>query len=485
MQHPAPGFFRRHGLILTAVTGAVITLAACGGGGGSSTASGSTVTYSGTITGLGSIVVNGVRFSTIGANTTDPDDPSQSYSDAFALGSSVTVTGTIDPATGTVGQATAIVVHGGVRGVVSSVSGNTFVVAGQLVRVDANTLYADGASLASLNGKSVEIHGTVNASNELLATRVELEDTTGKTYAYAVLGHISAVNATPGTFQLVLSAKTLTLPIPTGVTLSDGMTVRVLSTVDPAGVTVLDSSNTKVIVKTERSLSGETKIRGAITSLSPLTVNDVAVDTTQNPKWDDGLTLNALSVGAIIKVEGRMSNGTLIAKEIEADDYEHKSSGEYQDRVKLYGLVSASTPATLETAATFVVQGVTVTLSSGVPPVVGSYVEVKAHLLNGVLTAHEVENKSGTTSSRFETYGTAACGNGLSDLRLNSFILTTSQGSLTVNGSAAREVKYDDDASNTTGTGSYSCFVEVEGNVSAGVIQATKIEVKQRTPIAP
>lgn len=63
---------------------------------------------------------------------------------------------------------------------------------------------------------------------------------------------------------------------------------------------------------------------------------------------------------------------------------------------------------------------------------------------------------------------------------MSNFTLMTTQGSLTVNGSAAREVKYDDDARNTTGTGSYSCFLEVEGNVSGGVIQATKIEVKQR-----
>lgn len=477
MQHPAPGFFRRHGLILTAVTGAVIALAACGGGGGGTTsASNPTVTYSGTVTGLGSIVVNGVRFSTIGANTTDPDDPTQSYGDAFALGSSVTVTGTIDPNTGTVGQATAIVVHGGVRGVVSAVDtlSNTLVVAGQLVRVDANTVYADGASLASLNGQSVEVHGTVNASNELLAARVELENTAGKTYPYAVVGRVSSVNTVSGTFQLVLATQTLTLPTPTGVTPSHGMTVRVLSTVDPAGTTVLDGTNTKVIIKDERSLSGETKIRGAITSLAPLTINDIVVDTTQNPKWDDGLTANALAVGQIIKVEGRMSNGTLIAREIEADEYEYKSSSQYQDRVKLYGVVSAVN------GSTFVVQGVTVTLSSGTPPAEGSYVEVKAHLVNGVLTAHEVENKTSTATSRFETYGTASCGNGLNDLRVSNFTLMTTQGSLTVNGSAAREVKYDDDARNTTGTGSYSCFLEVEGNVSGGVIQATKIEVKQR-----
>ncbi len=49
-----------------------------------------------------------------------------------------------------------------------------------------------------------------------------------------------------------------------------------------------------------------------------------------------------------------MSNGTLIAREIEADEYEYKSSSQYQDRVELYGVVVPSM------AAPFVVQGVTV-----------------------------------------------------------------------------------------------------------------------------
>lgn len=474
MQH----IFHRHGQILTAVTAAVIVLAACGGGGGSTSstsAANTSASYSGTVTGLGSIVVNGVRFSTLGATTTDPDDPSHAYGNALTLGSSVTVQGNIDPASGTLGQATRIVVHGGVRGIASAASGNTFVVAGQLVQVDANTLYADGANWASLNGMSVEVHGTLGANNVLLATRVEQESQSG-TYPYAVIGQVSALDPVAGTFQLVLSTQTLTLPIPAGMTLSNGLTVRVLSTVDPTGATPLTTSNTKVIVKGDRSLSGKTKLRGAITSLSPLTINDITVDATQNPKWDDGLTLGALAVGQIIKVEGALTNGTLVAREIEADEYEHKSgSGEYQDRVKLYGVVSAAA------GTTFVVQGVTVTLSSGALPAVGSYVEVKARLVNGILTAHEVSGQTTTSASRFETYGTTACNNGLSDLRVSSFtLLTTTQGTLAVNGSNASQVEYDDDV-RTVAVGTYSCFLEVEGTVSNGVIQATKIEVKRRT----
>ncbi|MFZ2297500.1 DUF5666 domain-containing protein [Aquabacterium sp.] len=471
-------FLHRHGLILTAVTGAVISLAACGGGGGSTSSTSTANTsasYSGTVTGLGSIVVNGVRFSTVGATTTDPDDPSSSYGSALTLGSSVTLQGNIDPATGTVGQATRIVVHGGVRGIVGAVSGNTFVVAGQLVQVDANTLYADGASWASVNGMSVEVHGTLSANNVLLATRVEQESQSG-TYPYAVVGQVSALDTDAGTFQLALSTKTLTLPIPAGMTLSNGLTVRVLSTIDPTGVTPLTTNNTKVIVKGDRSLSGKTKLRGAITSLSPLTINDITVDASQNPKWDDGLNFGALTVGQVVKVEGTLSNGTLVAREIEADEYEHKSgTGEYLDRIKLYGLVSATN------GTTFVVQGVSVSLSSGALPAVGSYVEVKARLVNGVLTAHEVSGNTTTSSSRFETYGTVACNNGLSDLQVSSFnLLTTTQGTLAVNGSNASKVVYDDDV-RTTSVGSYSCFLEVEGSVSNGVIQATKIEVKRRT----
>jgi len=447
------------------------------------------VTYSGTVTGLGSIVVNGVRFSTIGANTTDPDDPSKSYSDAFALGSSVTVTGTIDPTTGTLGQATSIVVHGGVRGVAGSLNNtdNSFVVSGQTVQVDANTLYADGASWANLDGMSVEVHGIVDANNVLLASRVEQDN--GSTYPYAVVGKASNVDTQAGSFQITLSpGTTITLPIPIGVTLSDGVLVRVVSKRDPETSTYtatdLTSGDLKIIPKGERGLSGNTKIRGAITATVPdLMVNDIPVETTQNTKWDDGLALGSLAVGQVIKVEGRMSNGRLLAREIETDEREHKSgASEYRDRVKLYGVVSDSNAP----ENTFVVQGVTVKLSSGALPLVGSYVEVKAYLVDGVLTVRELENKNQTSSSRFESHGFTPCANGLDDLRVPEFSLTTAQGSLTVNGSAAREVKYDDDASNKTGTDNrYRCFLEVEGNVSGGVIQATKIEVKQRTIVTP
>ena len=75
-----------------------LMLSACGGGGGgsstSASSSGATASsYTGTVTGLGSVVINGVRFSTSGASSVDGDDSSHAYAKAFALGDTVTVTG--------------------------------------------------------------------------------------------------------------------------------------------------------------------------------------------------------------------------------------------------------------------------------------------------------------------------------------------------------------------------------------------------------
>lgn len=122
----------------TLAAAAVLALVACGGGGGSSPSTGtqataaSTATYSGAVSGLGSIVVNGVRFSTSGASTVDPDDGASPYLRAFALGTTVSVVGDVDDSAATA-TASSIVVHGGVRGVVSAVSttNNTLTVAGR------------------------------------------------------------------------------------------------------------------------------------------------------------------------------------------------------------------------------------------------------------------------------------------------------------------------------------------------------------------
>ncbi|KAJ8133987.1 hypothetical protein OY671_012799, partial [Metschnikowia pulcherrima] len=133
----------------------------------------------------GSIVVNGVRFSTSGASTVDPDDGASPYSRAFASGTTVSVVGDVDDSAATA-TASSIVVHGGVRGVVSAVSttNNTSTVAGQVIGVDSNTIFAingstqtSAGSQASSGGGTVyaEVYVVGDANGGSSATRVEQE----------------------------------------------------------------------------------------------------------------------------------------------------------------------------------------------------------------------------------------------------------------------------------------------------------------------
>ena len=120
-------------------------LSACGGGGGGSAPSSVvSAAYSGPIAGLGSIVVNGVRFETLGVSVEDSDDiyGTSAYNKSLELGMTVALGGNVDPSTQT-GTPSKIRVIGGIRGQVSASTTNSITTAsGQTVTVDANTIYA-------------------------------------------------------------------------------------------------------------------------------------------------------------------------------------------------------------------------------------------------------------------------------------------------------------------------------------------------------
>ncbi len=487
-------------LALSAVTAAtVLALAACGGGGsGSSTASSNgqtatAATYSGAVSGLGSIVVNGVRFSTSGASTTDAES-SGAYTRAFALGTTVSVMGDVDDNSATA-TASSITVHGGVRGAVTATTASTLTVAGQTIQVDANTVFDIQGTAQTLAGLEalrvagttyVEVYVVGDATSGFLATRVEQKAAIAE--GYAVVGKIvtGSLNTTAKTFSLLLrtgvtvsvdyNASTLR---PSGVTLTEGTAVRVVSTTNPA---ILGNGNvltaSKVIVKRDRAIVGRAKVRGAVSAINgtSLTVNDVPVDASR-ASFGDGLSLASLTVGTVVQVEGTVTNGVLVARKIEADGREYDAAN--GGGVKLYGVVSS---ATVGTPSTFSIQGVTLALpASGVTlPTNGTYVEVVARLANGVLTVVRIGSDDRNAPRSFELYGTTPCATGSSDL-MASFILTLRNGTTaTVDGRTAT-IELENGVSMTSGLVSAQCFVEVKGSASNGAVTATRIEVKART----
>lgn len=485
---------------------AVLALAACGGGGsGSSTASSSgqattAATYSGAVSGLGSIVVNGVRFSTSGASTTDAES-SGAYARAFALGTTVSVTGDVDDNSATA-TATSITVHGGVRGAVTAVDTTsaikTLTVAGQTIQVDANTVFEINGTAQTLAGLQtlvaagttyVEVYVVGDATSGFLATRVEQKAAIAE--GYAVVGKVVAgsLDTTAKTFSLLLrTGLTVTVDYnaallrPTGVTLAEGTAVRVVSTTNPSTLSSGDTlTASKVVVKRDRAIMGRAKVRGAVAAISgtTLTVNDVTVDVSQ-ARFDDGLTLAGLTVGTVLKVEGTFTNGVLVAREVEADNREYDAAN--GGGVKLYGVVSS---ATVGTPSTFSIQGVTLTLPNVTPaltlPTNGTYVEVVARMVSGVLTVVRIGNEDNRAQRSFELYGTTPCATGSSDL-MTSFPLTLRNGTTTTVDGRTATIELENSVSMTSGLANAQCFVEVKGAVtSTNTVTATRIEVKART----
>ncbi len=501
----------------TAAALIALTLSACGGGGGDSgstgnTASvGGTASYSGTVTGLGSIVVNGVRFSTSGADTADGDDPSKAFTKPFGLGTTVTVTGSVDDATGT-GTATSITVHGGARGQVSAVDtvNKTFEVAGQVIQVSSTTVF-DGTSngfgfdfIANAGtAVYVEAFGVLDAATGTLqATRIEEKtqlDVTAE--GYAVRGLVSGLNTSTHVFDLTLRTGLIAHVAyvqdanvkPAASLLTDGAGVRIV--MDATNAAALASATTgtvnvtasKVIVKREKQSDGvKAALIGAIKTISSdrktWTIGDATVDVSQSPELH-GVDLSTITVGTLVKVKGTFANGVLVAKEVSSKSYDDQ----HAEGVKLFGMVSAATAASGGTPASFVVQGVKVTIastSSLTLPADGTYVEVKAQAdANGVLTASEIQTQQqvSTVPRSFEIYGTASCTNGQSDLG-GTFTMTLRDGSVSVDASAATFSASKGVTLIVSTTGSKTCLVEVTGalNTSTHVLTATKVEVKAR-----
>jgi len=168
----------------------VLTLAACGGDGETvagidsrGTPVAVTVVSKGTISGFGSVIVNGVTFDTSNAVfTIDGIAGSQAN---LAIGQVVVVQGELgeDPTTGT---ADSVTFDDAVEGPVDAIDvvAGTMIVLGQTIVADADTSYDDAINPASLEGLAVndfvEVSGFYLADGTISATRIELRALAGE-----------------------------------------------------------------------------------------------------------------------------------------------------------------------------------------------------------------------------------------------------------------------------------------------------------------
>lgn len=326
---------RCKGFMVTALTLASVLLAACGGGGGSSSVAGGgiggTGITSGTVTGFGSVFVNGIEFETAGASRDVDDRVSISNGSdddqVLGIGMVVTIIGTVN-ADGVTGTAESISYDDAIEGPVAAAPvedadglTKTFSIFTTTIIVARNSTVFAGTDYDSLaRDDLLEVSGYFDASGNLSATRIEKE-------GVLVLGNSEVelrgnVGGFDGIDTFTLNGVTVTFDAMTEFedlpgSVQNGQFVEVEGTL----ITATSIDATRIELETEGfdDNVAEASIEGLVTDFKGL--NDFRVAGQQvnasNADFEPASLLNTLANGVQVEVEGPIEGGVLKASEVE------------------------------------------------------------------------------------------------------------------------------------------------------------------------
>ena len=335
--------------VLCAMLGAIGLaglLSACGSSGsasasasgaGSGAGSGSALA-SGTITGFGSVYVNGKKFETEGASVSvdgqslRPCTVSPSDHCGLHEGMTVKVSGSFS---GSSHRATTIVQEDTVEGPITAVdvANSRFTVLGQTVLVDETTTFDSGVSLANLVVDDiVEVSGFIKSEGIIAASFIERKAGTGcgvdgceikgvvKNHTHATtrfeIGGLTVIYDRDGT----LSDTTISdMPAPDGSNWN-GLFVEV------KGAELAGTTLTATKVELENDGPGinmdELEVEGFVTqagipsgNIIEFTIGTTPVRTTVNTEFRGG-TVEEIVAGAKMSAEGQFDGTTLIATHV-------------------------------------------------------------------------------------------------------------------------------------------------------------------------
>ncbi len=378
-----PGALARRAALLT--LGAAMLLAGCGGGGdggsdtaaaasgtggGTGTGSGGATTASaptatayatGTVTGLGSIIVNGVRYDDSSARVLGDDDTElRDDRRRVKLGMHVDVaSGAVDDSTLRARAETVRVgseLVGTVERVTLDASGalQSFVLLGQTVRIQRPGTVVDDSlpgGLAGITvGRVLEVHATFDGT-AYLASFIELRPATAVA-RFKVRGSITAVDTTARTFRIGgatfsyagLAADALT------VTPAVGLLVRVeVSTTATTSGGVLQALSVRAGVRPSSTVTagtavGDARVRGTITqalSASTFSLDGTPVRIDSSTRFDKGSAASLL-LGVVVEVRGVLQSGVLVASRITVRAADDRAGGlDDVGGIELHGTASA------------------------------------------------------------------------------------------------------------------------------------------------
>lgn len=467
---------------------------------GATTFNGASAAYQGSISGLGSIVVNGVRFETTDSVVYDSDDFNTNYDSntstfgsPLALGMTVALFGDVDDAQ-SLGRATRIRVVGGVRGTMSAIDTTalTLTLPTQTILLSTATTYggtsdgtSTGAAITSLtqlaalsNNPLLTIYGLPQADGSFLATRVVVTNAAAHAMDVAVRGTITAIAGsnytvkTDASNSITVSCSSCTIQ-PSGSTPVIGDAVRALaSDISQWNSPTLTASRLQLV-----NASYLTSFQGAPSTATYAKIKGVAVQ--DGSRWLVGgveVSGATLTAGTLYEIKGTWSGSVLAATRVEVEGQRSFTDNAGSSRTysnEFYGAVSNLN------GSNFSVQGVNVNASSAYFPYGsatslsnGTFVEVKGSYVNGTLNATKVEIKSASGSNAsngrvFEMYGQVSGWTGVSGV----FTLTRLGATYSAQTSANTSFKY--------GVPTNGSYVEAKGYMdSNNVFQIIKLELK-------
>jgi Domain of unknown function (DUF5666) len=386
---------------LLGAAGLIGLLSACGSGGGGATtgtggATSGSAAASGTVTGFGSVYVNGKKFETNDVEVRHDDGSVDRCSIGTDLssrcglkeGMTVKVSGSFNGSS----RSASIITQGDtVEGPITTVdvANSTFDVLGQTVIVDNTTRFDSGVSLGNLlPGQFVEVSGFVKSDGTVAASFIERKSGVGGcsiTSVCEVKGTVKGHNAVAATFQIggltvVYDNTTIIhdMPVPIGSNWNDRFVeVKGTNFSTIAGVPTL----TAMKVEPENQGLGnnvdELEVEGFVTeagtangNIVDFTIGTTQVRTTDRTEFRGGM-VDEIIVGAKMSAEGRFDGTTLIAKHVK-----------FHASVKLEGNIATISGNTF-----------TITGLSGVTVTVNSQTEIKAdsgNALNDLLVGNHV-----------------------------------------------------------------------------------------------
>ncbi len=352
-----------------AMAALVATIAGCGGGGGDTSVAGidRLGASTGTVTGFGSIFVNGVEFETSRAEFVIDDNPGQESD--LRVGQVVTVIGTIDD-NGTTGDAQTVIFDDSVEGPIASIdlAGGQFVVLGQAVVVGANTSFDNDIVPDSLDGLAVddfvEVSGFLDAAGTVRATRIEKASVGNE---LEVRGAVESLDTLSQTFVingLTVDYRDAVLDDSFNGSISNGDFVEAKgNSLGSNGELIATRIELEDDVFTEFEVDGEVEVEGLVTRFASLTnfdVGGVRVTTNSGTEYDGG-TAAQVGLNARLEVEGRLnSSGILVAAEVKFRDGSDDGGSGGSSDAELFATVDSVNAA----GGTLVTLGFTVSVDS-------------------------------------------------------------------------------------------------------------------------